>query len=296
MLGKSIRIAALWAVSTLPASADGLIDQIVDQHILPGYRALAEESSRLAATAAERCEPQDRALRDSYIAAFDAWVRMSHLRFGPSEENDRAFALAFWPDTRGKTQKALRKLILSSDPVVDSAEEFGTVSIAARGFYALEFMLYDQEFAELGQPAYRCALIRAMATDIARLTAAIIAEWQPNYADLLRNAGSNDTYRTEAEALRQVFTSLAAGLQFASEARLGRPLGTFDRPRPRRAEARRSGRSLAHIDLSLKGTQSWQRCFRKMTRGWTPPSYGHWKLLNGSTIQFSPVSPTRRPG
>ncbi|MCY4179353.1 MAG: imelysin peptidase, partial [Litoreibacter sp.] len=33
--------------------------------------------------------------------------------------------------------------------------------------------------------------------------------------------------------------------------RLGRPLGTFERPRPRRAEARRSERSLRHIELSL---------------------------------------------
>ena len=38
--------------------------------------------------------------------------------------------------------------------------------------------------------------------------------------------------------------------------RLGRPLGTFDRPRPTRAEARRSGRSLTHIVLSLDALEA----------------------------------------
>lgn len=36
------------------------------------------------------------------------------------------------------------------------------------------------------------------------------------------------------------------------DARLGRPLGTFDRPRPKRAEAHRSARSLRHIVQSLE--------------------------------------------
>ncbi len=35
--------------------------------------------------------------------------------------------------------------------------------------------------------------------------------------------------------------------------RLGRPLGSFDKPRPKRAEARRIGLSLAIIDAQLAG-------------------------------------------
>jgi uncharacterized protein len=37
-----------------------------------------------------------------------------------------------------------------------------------------------------------------------------------------------------------------------ADLRLGGPLGSFDRPRPEVAEARRSGRSLAHAALSLE--------------------------------------------
>ncbi|MEO0914451.1 MAG: imelysin family protein, partial [Pseudomonadota bacterium] len=41
------------------------------------------------------------------------------------------------------------------------------------------------------------------------------------------------------------------GLEFLHDQRLGRPLGSFERPKPRQAEARRSGRSLRNITLAL---------------------------------------------
>ena len=61
----------------------------------------------------------------------------------------------------------------------------------------------------------------------------------------------NRVYQSQDDAVRDAYTSLLTGLQFVSEARLGRPLGSFDRPRPRRADARRSGRSLRHVEISL---------------------------------------------
>lgn len=51
--------------------------------------------------------------------------------------------------------------------------------------------------------------------------------------------------------LQELFKALTTGLQFTADTRLGRPLGTFDQPRPTRAEARRAGRSLRHVQLSL---------------------------------------------
>jgi predicted lipoprotein len=60
-----------------------------------------------------------------------------------------------------------------------------------------------------------------------------------------------DRYRSEEEAVQELFKALSTGLQFTSDMRLGRPLGTFERPRPRHAEVRRSGRSLHHVTISL---------------------------------------------
>lgn len=238
-----------------PAFADSPdIRAIVETHVLPGYRMFAVEAVDLAAAAKSDCSPTNPDLRTAYHDAFDEWVGVSHLRFGPSETDDRAFALAFWPDPRGSTAKALGTLIRDQDPAVNSPQAFATVSVAARGFYALEFLLYDPEFAEVGEAGYRCALIRAVAADISANAAAILNDWENGYGNLMANPG-NDIYRAATEAAQQFFTALSTGLELTSDTRLGRPMGTFDRPRPNRAEARRSGRSLRHVILSLETTR-----------------------------------------
>ncbi len=61
----------------------------------------------------------------------------------------------------------------------------------------------------------------------------------------------NEIYRSGAEATQAVFTSLMTGLEFIHTQRLGRPLGTYERPRPTRAEARRSDRSQRNVVLNL---------------------------------------------
>lgn len=142
------------------------------------------------------------------------------------------------------------------DPVIATQEQFQSVSIAGRGFYALEFLLYDPLYLETSEAAYRCAMINATTKDIAANAKAILVGWSEGYADLMRQAGSNSTYQSEAEAAQQMFTALSAGLEFTSMTRLGRPMGTFDRPRPNRAEVRRSERSLDHVVVSLKALQN----------------------------------------
>jgi len=243
------------AVFATPAFAEQpVIRAIVENHILPGYETLVLETSELAAAATENCSPENPSLIASYHDAFDAWVSVSHLRFGPSEQNDRAFALAFWPDPRGSTPKALSALIRDEDTAVSDVVAFETVSIAARGFYALEFLLFDPQFSPGANPEYHCKLIQAVTTDIAMTANAVHKSWVDGYADLMANA-KNDTYRSSMEAARQLFTALSTGLEFTSQTRLGRPMGTFGRPRPNRAEARRSQRSLRHVVFSLEATR-----------------------------------------
>ncbi|MEM9044891.1 MAG: imelysin family protein [Pseudomonadota bacterium] len=239
----------------LPAAADPvrLVDQALSRHVLPGFAMLTERTSELASAAAADCKPDSISLRKTYGAAFDAWLGVSHLRFGPTEVDSRGFALAFWPDPRSKTSKALRQLIQVEDPIILSAQDFATLSVAARGFYAMERMLYDPAIQATGTDEYRCQLTVAIARDIALTSALIEDDWNTNYAPLLIAAGpGNATYATPREAVKELFKALTGGLQFTAELRLGRPLGTFDRPRPKRAEARLSERSLRNAVLSVK--------------------------------------------
>ncbi len=230
-----------------------LVTNVVNEHILPGYERLATSSAVLSKAVETSCPDELDAVKVAYNEAFDAWMGVSHLRFGPSEENNRAFALAFWPDTRGFTPKTLASLLSDNDPAIHDAEKFKTVSIAARGFYPMEFLLYDTQFTE--QPApQRCDLMAVMAKDIAGNSAAILRDWQAGYGEMMIKA-DNDIYRAPEEAVRQLYTALTTGLQFTAQTRLGRPMGSFEKPRPNRAEARRSKRSQRHVLLSLQANR-----------------------------------------
>ncbi len=237
-----------------PSHADGAqprVDGIIDGHILTRFQTLDAQSRELALVASQDCDPASDALRAAYARAFDAWVSASHLRFGPTEVADRAFALAFWPDARGATPRGLANLLSQQDPIANSATDYAQVSIAMRGFYALEYLLYDETLGAIAPAAYHCQLIQTISADIAATTADIFDDWRNSYADTLRTPSPDGLYRNDTEVLQELFKALTTGLEFTATTRLGRPLGTFDRPRPLRAEARRAGRSARHVALSL---------------------------------------------
>ncbi|MGH1356818.1 MAG: imelysin family protein [Thalassovita sp.] len=248
---KPLLFAALIALP-LPVWAETPVtDTAIDTYILPGFATLADATRRMAETAQTDCSPDSEPLRNAWGLAFDHWVSVSHLRFGPTERDSRAFALAFWPDSRAKTPKALQQMIAGTDPIITTPGGVASLSIAARGFYALEYLLYDPAFRS--DPTYGCALIRALSADIASTSHAISQDWHDSYAALMKTPGEGySPYHTTEEVRQELFKALATGLQFTSDTRLGRPLGTFDRPRAKRAEARRSGRSQHHVVLSLQ--------------------------------------------
>ncbi|ASM73044.1 MULTISPECIES: imelysin family protein [Roseobacteraceae] len=233
-----MRFAILFALLPFSALADGRVDAALDQHILPSLARLADSTAALAGS--EDCAPIA-----AWAQASDAWQAVSHLRFGPTEVDIRGFALAYWPDPRGATPKALNTLLGDAAPAVADA------SVAGRGFYAMEFLLFD--------PAYpasetRCALMHALADDASATATAIAQDWTDRYAALLRDP-SNPTYQSDTEALQELYKALQTGLEFTSDTRIGRPLGSFDRPRAARAEMRRSGRSLNNVVVSLTSLQ-----------------------------------------
>ncbi|MEO0764507.1 MAG: imelysin family protein [Pseudomonadota bacterium] len=241
-----MRFALILPFLALPAFAD--VERVITDHILPGHVALAQATDDLASTAAADCRPE--AIRPEFHAAYDAWIGVSHIQFGPIEDQALTLTMSFWPDPKDSTGKALGRLSAAKDPIVDDPGQWPDVSAAAQGFTALERMLYEpQEDAD-----YACRLTQVIATGLANKSAAILEDW-PAFADLMRDAG-NDRFQSVEEVQRTLFTALSTGLEFLHDQRLGRPLGTFDRPRPRRAEARRSDRSLRHVQLSLAALEA----------------------------------------
>ncbi|WP_299968866.1 imelysin family protein [uncultured Roseobacter sp.] len=239
-----MRLALIFCVLALPALAD--VETVLEDHILPGHQRLVEETATLAETARADCTAET--LRPAFHEAYDAWISVSHIQFGPIEDRALTIAMTFWPDPKDSTGKALTRLVAAADPIVDQPEAFRDVSAAAQGFTALERLLYDPQ----PDADYGCRLTRAITTELARKSTILAEDW-PDFAAQMRTAGqpNNTRFQSDREVQRALYTALSTGLEFLHDQRLGRPLGTFDRPRPRRAEARRSERSLRHVALSL---------------------------------------------
>lgn len=230
------------------------VDEALDRHILPSLSAFAEAAADLDRVAQADCRPD--AVSPAFHAAFDAWMIIADLRIGPSETG--ALSIAFWPDSRGFTGRTLSQFIADEDPVAFDPDGYAEVSIAARGVFALEALLFDPGFADYAHDSYTCALVQAIATDLDRQAEALEAAWNDGFTTTLRTAGAagNATYLEESEALRALYTQLLSGLEFTADQRLGRPMGTFEQPRPTRAEAWRSGRSLRNVLLSVDAAQA----------------------------------------
>ncbi|MEM9394715.1 MAG: imelysin family protein [Pseudomonadota bacterium] len=231
----------------LPSFAFADAQAVIDQHITPGYAKFAETASQLAETARNDCGPE--AVLPAYHDTFDAWLGVSHITFGPVEKDGRGFAISFWPDPKDRVAKGIGRLVSVQDPVVNDPEAFASVSVAAQGLNALERLLIEPpEDAD-----YACALVQAVSTALARNAATLNQEW-PEYAALMVSPG-NARFQSAEEVDRAIYTALSTGLEFLYDARLGRPLGTFDRPRPRRAETYRSARAQRNVVLNLAALQ-----------------------------------------
>ncbi|MEO3416648.1 imelysin family protein [Roseovarius sp. CAU 1744] len=233
----------LCIVLPVTANADRnaeLIRNIVEEEIIGGFDALETAAERLADTAAETCAGAD--LTAAYSKAFRAWIRVSHLRFGPSEEDNRAFALTFWPDPRGSTPKTLRKLLSDQGEAAPDVAAYRNISVAARGFHALDYLLGDPDLRSRRQEDRYCALVAVIAQDIFATARDLARAWR-SYAPGLIDPGKDTPYRTQQEVLQVLYKSARTGLQFTADMRFGRPLGTVEKPRPKRAEAWRSGLS-----------------------------------------------------
>lgn len=237
-------LTALCLLLPLPAVAD--VAEVVNNHTLPGYDRLVAETGALAELARETCETER--LAPAFHATFDAWMGVQHIHLGPAEEEGRSLAIAFWPDPKGLSRKA-QLALLTGDPAKLAPDAFADQSVAARGLTGLERLLWP----EAPLPADPCPLIRATASDLARLATEIQEGWTSGYAELLLTAGAagNTAYLSPEEARQALFTLVVTGLEHLRDQRLGRPLGTFDRPAPEKAEARASGRSLRNVELSL---------------------------------------------
>lgn len=243
------------ALALLPLPVLGGVPDVIAQQILPASAAFETATQEMREAAKSDCTAEN--LRPHFQRSFDAWMGLAHLGFGPMETDGRALTIAFWPDPRGIVARAVQGMLAKADPAVGDAAAFADRSIAARGLMAMERLLYDDDISDYASSDYACRYARAIAVDLAAIANDLHADWQA-HGNLMLTAGAaeNARYLAPREAEQELYTALLSGIAFDADQRLGRPMGSFERQRPKRAEAYRSDRPLRNLTLSLQSLRA----------------------------------------
>ena len=241
--------AILFMCLTSVAKAD--VQDVVAQDILVNFPAFADRATAFSDLSNIDCTAS--VLQPAYGDLMQSWMRVQHWRIGPSQNT--VHEIAFWPDPRGFVPKTLSSLIAEQDMAAFDPATFAEVSIAGRGLFALELMLFDPEFSDYRKNDYECQLVMAISSDIAANAVTLANEWA-EYSNTFLTAGDaeNQIFLSKAEAEAAIFTQVLSGLEFTADQRIARPLGTIDRPYPTRSEAWRSKNSLPNIVTSTEAT------------------------------------------
>lgn len=222
---------------------------IVKDHLLPRYHAFTEKTAALADATGNLCPgvaPTTLdAARDAFHGALDAWQEVEHLRQGPAAMADTHIRVKFWPDRKSLVDKHLARLMANKNGDILKPDSFAHVSVAVQGFPALERLLFAkdaQSTLKSGDgPITPCAVARAIAVNLHAIATDLEARWTKDPT----------ASRPAKRVTTDLFNDLATGLGAVAELKLGAPLGSDGKTRPRRAENWLSGRALRNVAHNL---------------------------------------------
>ena len=229
---------------------------LAEDHVLPRYVRLAEAAEAFAHVSRDLCAaPRDGAAQARVQAGFRdalaAWMGVEHVRFGPIEVLMRGHRFYFWPQARAKVAAAVRKAVAAGDEAADPSR-IAKANVAVQGLLAAEVLLYGEEPQRAVSSAAGCALLTAAAANMRAIAADLVADWRDGSAPFVRTVTrpgpKNEYFDSHQEATRAFFKSLHDSLQLISDVKLKPVIGDGpEKTRPRLAESRLSGRSLANV-------------------------------------------------
>jgi uncharacterized protein len=228
---------------------------VAEQYLKP----LAEQTAALEESASRYCAGHLdlAAMRASYNAAIDAYMRIQWLNFGPVVLFDNTYRLNFWPDGRNAITRQLAAL--RSNPATFTTADFDLAkqSVAVQGLPALERLLFEEPLASAGTPD--CQLIQGIAANVMKISAGYVQNWQR--LDEMPSADAK-------EFDQSMFSALQEHLEAIADRKLARVLGpTPDQSQFRAAEAWRSQRSLRNVRINLEAVR--QLLLESGDRTWT---------------------------
>ncbi len=260
-LRPALLVAALFLQLLPSAAAVGPVTAAIDGYIRPAYAGFEAVTVQSATRMATLCDAPSadtlQAARAGFVDLVTAWSRVEPIRFGPVTEENRLERILFWPDRKGIGLKQVQAALTAHDATAIDASSLKDKSVAMQGLGALEFVLFGTGSEDLAAPgdAYRCAYGSAIAANIADMAAEIAAAWRlpDGIAARWSNPGAdNPLYRTDDEAMTELFNVFVHGLEMLRDVRLNGFLGEApDKDRPRQAIFWRSGTTAVSLRANL---------------------------------------------
>jgi uncharacterized protein len=247
-----------------PAKAENpIIAGAVSGFVTPAYGAFQSASAELRgdmnALCAEPSPDKLAAAQSTFVGVVTAWSEAEIIRFGPVTEENRLERILFWPDRKSTGLKQVQRALAEKDATATDPATLRGKSVAMQGLGALEFILFGTGAESLATPgeAYRCAYGRAIAGNVEEMASAIVAGWQDPAgisAQWANPGADNPLYRTDDEAVTELFDIIVHGLEMVRDVRINGFLGEeADSDRPKQAIFWRSGATKASIASNLRG-------------------------------------------
>ena len=260
ILATVLSLPSIGQAEPLPdADYAALARAVIDQVVVPAYTEHARATKELGPAIERHCMGSSAADAAAIHAAFgeamDGWQRAWPFSFGPVMHGAGRARIAFWPDRRGSAARQMRTVLRNRNEALLDAGKLAGKSVAIKDFQALERLLF-----EVPRDAYTCGLARAIARHQSEIAAEILDAWTGEGGfrqTALAAGGDNDRYADDAEVARDLMRSLTEGFDVIVTQKLQAPLGEgVEKARPKRAESRRSGRSLRNVVMNLESMRA----------------------------------------
>ena len=178
-----------------------------------------------------------------FHAAYDRWMAIGWVNFGPQTLLMRSVRVHFWPDSRNALGRQLAGVLTSPRPDLLEPPVLGRASVALQGLPALERLLF--EATPVADDAYACDLAVAVAGNVQGIAADLSASWADD--DQLASV-----LPAGAALAANLFQSIHDQLELIVARKVAPVLGeTAADARPRLAENWRSGRAMRNIAVNL---------------------------------------------
>lgn len=237
------------------------LDSSVAGAIRPGYAtaqsALATLRSATTEFCADRTGTRFATLQTGWRAGMAAWQGVNAITSGPAAQDSLALRIEAWPSAFAAATATRMDQLLAGTSALDEAAIAGQ-PVQAQGLQALEYLLFQgrsaTDFPANATGDRRCALLAAVAANLATMGSTLNVAWQQQGA---AQALTGSSTATSAEAYNLLGNLLLGQLVRLKDSALGPVIGldtsgaAFN-PNAAAAEAIRSDTSLDQVVSQLQ--------------------------------------------